>query len=80
MIERSGASDPVSCALIGIGTRARKLYLPLARAVAPWLRFAAVSSPNPQHAREAADALGVPAFPSVDALIRANVAEAAIVL
>lgn len=72
--------EPIACALIGIGMRARKLYLPLARAVAPWLRFAAVCGPNPQHAGEAAAALGVPAFASVDALIGANVVEAAVVL
>ena len=72
--------EPIACALIGIGMRARKLYLPLARAVAPWLRFAAVCSPNPQHAGEAATALGVPAFASVNELIRANTVEAALVL
>lgn len=73
-------APPLQCALIGIGARARKLYLPLAASVAPWLRIAAVCSPNPDHAREAADRLGVPAFASVEALARAGVVEAAIVL
>src|SRR5262245_13470863 len=60
--------------------RARKLYLPLAQAVAPWLRFAAVCSPNAQHAGEAAALLDVPAFSSLESLLRANVIEAAVVL
>lgn len=72
--------DPIRCALIGIGARARKLYLPLAAAVAPWIRFGAVCSPNAESAAEAAERLGVPAFTSIGALLDAELVDAAIVL
>jgi predicted dehydrogenase len=74
------ANRPLCCALIGIGTRAKKLYLPLARAVAPWLEFAAVVSPDAANATEAGATLGVPHFASLAALLKAEIAEAAIVL
>jgi hypothetical protein len=72
--------DPVDCALIGIGARARKLYLPLAAAVAPWLRIRAVCSASAGSAGVAASALGVPAFTSVAELVSARLVEAAVVL
>jgi hypothetical protein len=73
-------AEPLACALVGIGSRARKLYMPVMPAVAPWLRVAAVCSPSPLHAREAAEHFAVPAFTSVEALIAAGIVEAAIVL
>lgn len=71
---------PLRCALIGIGTRAKKLYLPLVSAVAPWLEFAAVVSPNAENAAEAGARLGVPHFRTLDALLEAEIVEAAVVL
>lgn len=72
--------QPLRCALIGIGTRAKKLYLPLAEAVLPWLTFAAVVSPNPANAAEAGTRLGVPHFTTLDGLLKARLVDAAIVL
>lgn len=71
---------PLRCALIGIGTRARKLYLPLLGAVAPWLKVSAVCSPNAANAAEAGAELGVPHFTTLSALLAADLIDAALVL
>jgi len=49
-------------------------------AIAPWLRIAAVCSPSPESAGKAASQLAVPAFTSLEALVRSNLAQAAVVL
>jgi len=72
--------QPLRCALIGIGTRAKKLYLPLVEPIAPWLTVTAVCSPDPANAIEAGARLGVPAFTSIAALLDAGLIDAAIVL
>ncbi|SFZ85660.1 Predicted dehydrogenase [Devosia enhydra] len=74
------ADGPIPTALIGIGTRAKKLYLPLARAIAPWLDFRAVLSPNPESAGLAAERLAVPAFTDLEALLGSGLVKAAVVL
>lgn len=73
-------TQPLRCALIGIGTRAKKLYMPLIGAVAPWLTVTAVCSPDPANAAEAGARLGVPAFTTIAALLDANLIDAAVVL
>lgn len=73
-------SKPLRCALIGIGTRAKKLYMPLVQAISPWLEVTAVCSPDPANAAEAGAHLGVPSFSTVAALLRANLIDAAVVL
>lgn len=73
-------SQPLRCALIGIGTRAKKLYLPLLGAVAPWLKVSAVCTPNAANAAEAGAQLGVPHFTTLAALLGADRIDAAIVL
>jgi predicted dehydrogenase len=71
---------PLRCALIGIGTRAKKLYLPLLGAVAPWLKVSAVCSPNAGNAAEVGAELGVPHFTTLSALLAADLIDAAVVL
>ncbi len=71
---------PLRTALIGIGTRARKLYLPLARSIAPWLTYSAVASPNAENAAAAGKLLGVPHFTRLTDLASSGLADAAIVM
>jgi predicted dehydrogenase len=73
-------SRPTRCALIGIGTRARKLYLPILQALAPWIEICAICTPDATNAAETGTRLGVPAFTSLTELLDANLIEAAIVL
>lgn len=71
---------PLRCALIGIGTRARKLYLPILKPLAPWIEIVAVCTPNAANAAETAVQLGVPGFTSLTDLLNADLIDAAIVL
>lgn len=71
---------PLRCALIGVGTRARKLYLPILAPLAPWIELVAICTPDPAKAEATGRQLGVPSFTSLTALIESGLAEAAIVL
>lgn len=73
-------NQPLRCALIGIGTRARKLYLPILEPLAPWIEVTAVCTPNAANAAETAAQLGVPGFTSLTDLLDADLIDAAIVL
>ncbi len=71
---------PLRCALIGIGTRARKLYLPILGPLAPWIEIVAICTPGEANATETGTLLGVPSFTSLADLLDADLIEAAIVL
>lgn len=71
---------PLRCALIGLGTRARKLYTPILPALAPWLAVTAVCTPDAAKAADFGARLGVPAFTALPDLVASGAAEVAIVL
>ncbi|MBD0417522.1 Gfo/Idh/MocA family protein [Oryzicola mucosus] len=71
---------PLRCALIGVGTRAKKLYLPILPALAPWIEVVAVCTPNIANAADAGAQLGVPSFTRLSELLDAGLIEAALVL
>lgn len=73
-------THPIPFALVGLGARARKLYIPLLEAVAPWLRLVAICTPDAAKADRAGREMGVPSFTSLRALTDAGVAEAAVVV
>lgn len=72
--------QPVRIALIGAGNRASTVYAPLWDNLREWLRPVAVCDPVQAHADAYADQLDVPAFPSVRELVKAQVAEAALIV
>jgi hypothetical protein len=72
--------SPLTVALVGAGNRSRTIYLPLFKALQPWIRVAAVCDPVREHADAAAAMLGVPAFSSLRDLVAARPMEAALVV
>jgi predicted dehydrogenase len=71
---------PLAVALVGAGNRSRTIYLPLFRALQPWVRVVAVCDPVREHADGVAATLGVPAFYSLRDLVAARPMEAALVV
>lgn len=71
---------PLAVALVGAGNRSRTIYLPLFKALQPWVRVVAVCDPVREHADAAAETLGVPAFSSLRDLVAARPMEAALVV
>lgn len=72
--------QPVNIALIGAGNRASTVYAPLWDDLRDWLRPVAVCDPVKAHADAYADQLDVPAFNSVRDLVKAQIAEAALIV
>ena len=72
--------SPLAVALVGAGDRSRTIYLPLFKALQPWVRIVAVCDPVREHADRAAAALGVPAFYSLRDLVADRPMEAAFVV
>jgi predicted dehydrogenase len=73
-------STPVDIALIGTGNRARRIYRPLFPFLQPWMRLVAVCDPVRENADAYAESMGVPAFYSLQDLVRARPMEAALVV
>lgn len=71
---------PVEIAMIGTGNRSEQIYQPLFPSLAPWVRLVAVCDPVREHADAYAAATGVPAFYSLQDLVRARPMEAALVV
>jgi predicted dehydrogenase len=72
--------SPVRVALVGAGNRSRTVYLPLFKALAPWVTVTAVCDPVREHADNVAAALGVPAYYSLRDLVADRPMEAALVV
>lgn len=72
--------NPVALAMIGAGNRSTTVYQGLFPSLRPWVRVVAVCDPVRANADRYAAAVGAPAFYSVQDLIRAEVAEAALVV
>ena len=72
--------QPVRIALIGAGNRSNAVYAPLWDNLRNWLHPVAVCDPVRAHAEAYADQLKVPAFLSVADLVKAQVAEAALIV
>jgi predicted dehydrogenase len=72
--------NPVEIALIGTGNRSQTVYRPLFAYLHPWLRLVAVCDPVRDHADAYAASLGVPAFYSLQELVKARPMEAALVV
>ena len=73
-------AEPLSVALIGTGNRSRTTYRPLFDYLKPWVKIVAVCDPFKDSADEFAEAIGVPAFYDLKALIAARPMEAAFVV
>ncbi|MCC6170388.1 MAG: Gfo/Idh/MocA family oxidoreductase [Caldilineaceae bacterium] len=73
-------AEPVKTALIGAGTRAQSLYVPLLSSLKPWIEITAICDPVRQRAEQMAQRFGVPAFSDVHALVHARPMEAALVV
>jgi len=71
---------PIDVALVGTGTRSQEIYRPLLASLRPWLRLVAVCDPVREHADAYAGTVGVPAFSSLQELVRARPMEAALVV
>ncbi len=72
--------QPVNIALIGAGNRASTIYAPLWDDLREWLRPVAVCDPVADHADAYAEQLDVPSFRSVRDLVKAQIAEAALIV
>ena len=72
--------QPLEIALIGTGNRSQKVYQPLFETLKPWVRLVAVCDPVKENADRFADQVDAHAFYSVQDLVRAQVAEAALVV
>ena len=73
-------SNPIDIALIGTGNRAQTIYQPLFEALKPWVRLVAVCDPVKENAHAYADKVDAQAFYSVQDLVNAEIAEAALVV
>lgn len=73
-------THPLEIALIGTGNRAQTIYQHIFEALTPWVRLVAVCDPVKENADAYADRMDVPAFYSVQDLVKAGVAEAALVV
>src|SRR5680860_1043792 len=71
---------PVDVALIGTGNRSQTIYQPLFQSLEPWVRLVAVCDPVREHANAYAEAMGVPAYSSLQELVKARPMEAALVV
>jgi hypothetical protein len=73
-------NPPLDVALIGTGHRSQRIYRPLLAPLQPWVRPVAVCDPVREHADAFAESMGVPAFYSVQDLVRSQPMEAALVV
>jgi predicted dehydrogenase len=73
-------AQPLEIALIGTGNRSQTVYQPLFEALKPWVRLVAVCDPVKENADAYADKMDVHAFYSLHELVRAQLAEAALVV
>lgn len=71
---------PLNVALIGTGNRAQTIYQPLFASLKPWVNLVAVCDPVREHAEAYAQAVGVPAYTSLQQLVSDRPMEAAIVV
>jgi len=72
--------EPLKLALIGAGTRAQTIYLPLWESLKPWCVPAAVCDPVAGNGQKLAGALGVPYYADIYALVKDRPMEAALVV
>ena len=79
-LPKMSLQQPVEIALIGTGNRSQTIYQPIFEALTPWVRLVAVCDPVKANADAYADQMGVPAFYSLQDLVKAQVAEAALVV
>lgn len=73
-------NKPLRVALIGAGTRAQTIYLPLWEALRPWCVPVAVCDPIGENGCKLAGALGVPAYTDIRQLEKDRPMEAALVV
>jgi hypothetical protein len=74
------SEHPIDVALVGTGNRAQTIYRPLFEALEPWVKLRAVCDPVAEHAHSFAESVGVPAFTSLEELVKARPMEAALVV
>ncbi len=72
--------EPLRVALVGAGQRAWNIYRPLFSSLKPWIDVVAVCDTVPDHADRMGEALGVPAYDDIRALMQARPMEAALVV
>lgn len=70
----------VNVALIGAGNRSQTIYKALFDALQPWVKLTAVCDPVTEHAQAFSESTGVPAFTSLEELVKARPMEAALVV
>ena len=73
-------SEPLKLALIGAGSRAQTIYLPLWESLRPWCVPAAVCDPVAENGQKLAGDLGVPYYADIHALVKDRPMEAALVV
>jgi hypothetical protein len=73
-------NQSVEIALVGTGNRSQTIYKPLFGAMEPWVRLVAVCDPVRENADDFARSMGVPAFYSLEDLVKARPMEAALVV
>jgi predicted dehydrogenase len=73
-------AEPLRIALIGAGTRAQSIYLPLWESLRPWCVPVAVCDPVRENGETLAAALGVPAYDDIRRLVQDRPMEAALVV
>jgi len=71
-------AQPLRLALIGAGTRAQTIYLPLWESLQPWCMPVAVCDPVAENGRKLASALGVPYYADIRTLVKDRPMEAAV--
>ena len=76
----TGLDRPVDVAMIGAGNRSSTTYQGMFQSLRPWLNLVAVCDPSQENADRYADAIDAQPFYSVSDLIRAELAEAALVV
>ncbi len=72
--------EPLRIALIGAGSRAQTIYLPLWEALKPWCVPVAVCDPVAENCHKLAATLGVPAYSDIRQLVKDRPMEAAVVV
>lgn len=70
----------IDIALIGTGNRSQEIYRPLFASLRPWVRLVAVCDPVRENADAYAEKMGVPAFSTIQELVRSRPMEAALVV
>lgn len=73
-------AEPLKLALIGAGSRAQTIYLPLWESLKPWCRPVAVCDPVKESCDALANALGVPAYYDIRQLVKDRPMEAAVIV